>query len=111
MENWLYKNFVLLFVNFLLIICMLVPVGLFVFHVYLMLTNQTSWEVNKRSKISYLKELPESVFPFSEGIVKNTIGFWCGNEKKEWEISQENVRQQMRKPNNNIWNNDYYSCC
>jgi palmitoyltransferase len=90
---------------------MFIPVGLFVFHIYLVVTNQTSWEVTKRSKISYLKDLPESVFPFDEGIMKNTAEFWCINKDKVWEISSENVRYQMRQPNSNIWNNEYYSCC
>ena len=50
-------------------------------HSYLILTAQTTWEHNKRERISYLKNCPKGIYPFSEGIYKNIKSvFFHGNK-------------------------------
>lgn len=47
------------------------PAALLGLHSYLILTNQTTWEFNRRSRITYLHGLDDGVHPFSKG--------GCGN--------------------------------
>jgi palmitoyltransferase len=80
------------------------------FHTFLILTNQTTWEVSKRSRISYLKGYPSSFNPFSEGLLGNIkLIFLHGNRIKDWELPPiENFR---RKKGFNWCDNKYWSCC
>uniref|UniRef100_A0A0D6R457 S-acyltransferase n=1 Tax=Araucaria cunninghamii TaxID=56994 RepID=A0A0D6R457_ARACU len=61
----------------ILIICLIFSTGLLIFHSYLAITNQTTYEVSRRRRISYLRNLPETVHPFSKGLVRNVYSFCC----------------------------------
>ncbi|XXG59934.1 hypothetical protein AAC387_Pa04g1933 [Persea americana] len=50
---------------------------LLLFHSYLILTNQTTYELVRRRRISYLRLLPARVHPFSRGICRNLSDFCC----------------------------------
>ncbi|CAI8601159.1 unnamed protein product [Vicia faba] len=50
---------------------------LLLFHSYLILTNQTTYELVRRRRISYLRAIPERVHPFSKGVCKNIYSFCC----------------------------------
>ncbi|KAJ3680453.1 hypothetical protein LUZ60_016731 [Juncus effusus] len=54
---------------------------LLVFHSYLALTNQTTYELARRKRISYLRQIPEKVKPFSKGLCKNLSNFCSSKEK------------------------------
>lgn len=76
---------------FLIDLCVLLSggltvVGLACFHTYLMLSNQTTWEVVSRERITYLKNLREDLNPFSEGYCKNMYTFLCSMGAKRWEV-------------------------
>ena len=51
--------------------------GLLLYHIYLALTNQTTYEASFRDRVPYLKDLPEGSWPFSEGIAANARLFCC----------------------------------
>ncbi|KAJ8771032.1 hypothetical protein K2173_023357 [Erythroxylum novogranatense] len=51
---------------------------LLLFHSYLILTNQTTYELVRRRRIPYLRGIPERVFPFSKGVCQNIYNFCCG---------------------------------
>lgn len=97
-----------------------VPGGLFVFHTFLALTNQTTWEVYAHSRVPYLKGIDEDVMPFDEGIRKNLFLFCVRLRKpRRQHSSQPSVDWTLPAPHKlakkvkrgNCWNNQYYSCC
>jgi len=109
-SDWFYTNGLALVVSVVLFVMFFLPFGLWVFHSYLMLTNQTTWEVSKRRKISYLQELPEEVFPFDNGCMANVRQFWTmRNVDIEW-IVQEKITSGNNNRGFNIWSNQYWSC-
>ncbi|KAK9265528.1 hypothetical protein L1049_001773 [Liquidambar formosana] len=50
---------------------------LLLFHSYLVLTNQTTYELVRRRRIPYLRGIPERVYPFSQGVCRNLYNFCC----------------------------------
>ncbi|EEF39370.1 protein S-acyltransferase 10 isoform X3 [Ricinus communis] len=50
---------------------------LLLFHSYLILTNQTTYELVRRRRIPYLRGIPERVYPFSKGACRNLYEFCC----------------------------------
>lgn len=50
---------------------------LLLFHSYLALTNQTTYELVRRRRIPYMRGIPERVYPFSKGIRSNLYNFCC----------------------------------
>ncbi|KAL1354312.1 hypothetical protein AAHE18_05G033000 [Arachis hypogaea] len=46
---------------------------------YLILTNQTTYELVRRRRIPYLRGIPERVHPFSKGVSRNVYNFCCGS--------------------------------
>ncbi|KAL1569781.1 protein S-acyltransferase [Salvia divinorum] len=50
---------------------------LLLFHSYLIMTNQTTYELVRRRRIVYLRGIPERVYPFSEGVCRNLYLFYC----------------------------------
>eukprot|EP00657_Telonema_sp_P-1_P004601 TRINITY_DN20720_c0_g1_i1.p1 TRINITY_DN20720_c0_g1~~TRINITY_DN20720_c0_g1_i1.p1 ORF type:complete len:147 (+),score=30.29 TRINITY_DN20720_c0_g1_i1:107-547(+) len=68
------------------------PMALLGLHTYLIATNQTTWEFNRRSRITYLHSLPDGVHPFSRGCCGNLELVCCDFERtpKYWRgISDE----------------------
>ena len=49
--------------------------GLAMFHTYLVMTAQTTWECLSRQYIDYLQPFPSDVNPFSQGVRKNVMKF------------------------------------
>uniref|UniRef100_A0A0E0H4A8 S-acyltransferase n=1 Tax=Oryza nivara TaxID=4536 RepID=A0A0E0H4A8_ORYNI len=66
---WKFAIGIVLLVALILILVVLLP--LLIFHAYLALTNQTTYEIARRKRISYLREVPSRVHPFSKGICRN----------------------------------------
>ncbi|XP_012491456.1 protein S-acyltransferase 10 isoform X2 [Gossypium raimondii] len=66
-------------------ILLLIPLSIFIvflllllfFHSYLILTNQTTYELVRRRRIPYLRGIPERVYPFSKGVCHNLYDFCC----------------------------------
>eukprot|EP00658_Telonema_sp_P-2_P085690 TRINITY_DN981_c0_g1_i1.p1 TRINITY_DN981_c0_g1~~TRINITY_DN981_c0_g1_i1.p1 ORF type:complete len:300 (+),score=56.39 TRINITY_DN981_c0_g1_i1:222-1121(+) len=53
------------------------PMALLGLHTWLIITNQTTWEFNRRSRITYLHTLPDGVHPFSAGCMGNVDLICC----------------------------------
>jgi len=106
-SGWFYTNGLALVVSVVLFTMFFLPFGLWLFHSYLMLTNQTTWEVSKRRKITYLQELPEEVFPFDNGCLANIREFLTMRYNQiEWIV----VEPEISNRGFNIWTNKYWSC-
>ncbi|GER26239.1 S-acyltransferase [Striga asiatica] len=48
---------------------------LLLFHSYLVMTNQTTYELVRRRRIVYMRSIPERVYPFSKGVCRNLYVF------------------------------------
>ncbi|KAF9604899.1 hypothetical protein IFM89_011181 [Coptis chinensis] len=73
---WWKDGIVILFFS-TLSICLVFLLLLLIFHSYLVLTNQTTYELVRRRRIPYLRGIPERLYPFSRGICKNVYNFCC----------------------------------
>mmetsp|Transcript_41784 Transcript_41784/g.67787 ORF Transcript_41784/g.67787 Transcript_41784/m.67787 type:complete len:285 (-) Transcript_41784:81-935(-) len=110
-QSWLDSNALVLFGFILLIGFTILPFSLCLYHIYLAMTNQTTWEQMRRSRIEYLKDVPENVFPFSQGILENFRTFFLA-----WKLSPicwklpSNEEIQLRATSVNICSNQYYDC-
>ena len=71
---------------------------LFVFHSFLMISGQTTWEMASRFRISYLRDLDPPINPFDEGFFLNIIHFLCCPGKPDWEFIYDKKVEQL-KPN------------
>lgn len=107
-SDWFYTNGLILVVTFVLFVMFWLPFGLWGFHTYLILTNQTTWEVTKRRKISYLQEVPEEEFPFDIGFFGNFKEFFTMRKSNIVWMVPEDINTRTKKFN--IWNNKYWSC-
>lgn len=54
---------------------------LLLFHSYLIMTNQTTYELVRRRRIVYLRGIPERVYPFNRGICRNLYVFCCARTR------------------------------
>lgn len=92
--------------------CAAIPVVLLIQHIFLILTNQTSWEFYRRERISYLANLDEEILPFDEGILRNIRVFCClirCGASPDWKLPPPRIIKKKKK--GTCWNNKYYSCC
>lgn len=75
-RQW-WKDTVAILLLAILLIGLIFLLLLLLFHSYLVLTNQTTYELVRRRRISYLRGIPERVYPFSKGIYRNLYDFCC----------------------------------
>jgi len=94
-----YMQLMCFFVGFLL-----------VFHSYLLLSGQTTWEVSSEQRVSYLRDLPRGSKPFDEGAVENLrAGCFPGPHPRRWRIPSL-AELEARENQQTFFNNDSYSC-
>ncbi|KAL4379267.1 hypothetical protein GQ457_02G013300 [Hibiscus cannabinus] len=72
-----WKDGIMIILLVVLSISILFLLLLLLFHSYLVLTNQTTYELVRRRRIPYLRRIPERVFPFSKGVCRNLSDFCC----------------------------------
>jgi len=85
-QDWLQAN-LLLFISLLITFLAVAVVGLLLlYHSYLMLTGQTTWEQASRTSIHYLKDLPDLSNPFNEGCICNSANFLVHCRLRNWDI-------------------------
>ncbi|KAJ6413327.1 hypothetical protein OIU84_006172 [Salix udensis] len=73
---WL-KDVIMILLLVTLSIALIFLLLLLIFHSYLILTNQTTYELIRRRRIPYLRAIPERVYPFSKGVCRNLYNFCC----------------------------------
>ncbi|CAM8956348.1 unnamed protein product [Rhodiola kirilowii] len=72
-----WKDAIMIMLLITLTFALIFVLLLLLFHSYLILTNQTTYELVRRRRIPYLREIPERVHPFSNGICSNIYNFCC----------------------------------
>ncbi|XP_030523816.1 protein S-acyltransferase 10 isoform X1 [Rhodamnia argentea] len=72
-----WKDLIMILLLISLVILFIFLLLLLLFHSYLVLTNQTTYELVRRRRIPYLRGIPEGLFPFSKGVCRNLYRFCC----------------------------------
>ena len=104
------KNAGPVIMSFVLFLFILFVGGLFGFHVFCVFTNQTTWEISSKQKISYLKGVPNNVYAFDKGPARNAFDFCCAPPPARYQMrSLQELRQFSKKET--IWENRYWVCC
>tara|TARA_B110000977_G_scaffold99048_3_gene130195 strand:- start:15824 stop:16873 length:1050 start_codon:yes stop_codon:yes gene_type:complete len=104
------KNAGPVIMSFFLFIFILFVGGLCGFHVYCVVTGQTTWEIASKQKIRYLKNVPANVYAFDKGPVENVKQFCCLPPPARYEMrSMSELRGWSKKET--IWENRYWVCC
>ncbi|KAG5415121.1 hypothetical protein BRARA_A02092 [Brassica rapa] len=75
-----WKNAIIILLLVVLVISLIFVLLLLLFHSYLILTNQSTYELVRRKRIPYMRNMPERVHPFSRGIKRNLYNVCCGND-------------------------------
>ncbi|KAL7223756.1 hypothetical protein ACSBR1_025248 [Camellia fascicularis] len=68
---------IMILLLFVLSVSLIFLLLLLLFHTYLVLTNQTTYELVRQRRIPYLRGIPERVYPFSNGACRNLKDFCC----------------------------------
>jgi palmitoyltransferase len=74
--NWLLQDLFVLIIIIALTATEAFLITLLAFHSYLIMTNQTTYELTRRKRIPYLKGLPDKAHPFSKGLKANVYSFY-----------------------------------
>ena len=83
---------------------------LFVFHSYLLLSGQTTWEVSSEQRVTYLRDLPRGSKPFDDGAIENArTACFPRKTPKTWRIPSV-ATLQARENEQTFFQNDHYSC-
>ncbi|KAG4988060.1 hypothetical protein JHK84_030629 [Glycine max] len=72
-----WQDAIMIILLITLLVCLVFLLLLLLFHSYLILTNQTTFELVRRRRIHYLRGIPERVHPFSRGVRRNLYNFCC----------------------------------
>lgn len=108
--TWLQNGLVVALLIFLML-CIIFLVALILFHSYLILTNQTTYEIIRRGRLDYMRNVPRNVKPFSRGYVKNIISFCCGSRSFYYveEMPHEDIL--AARASSSFFQTLYFNCC
>lgn len=108
--TWLLNGVVVGLLIFL-VLCLLFLVALIFFHSYLILTNQTTYEVIRRGRLDYMRNVPPNVKPFSRGYVKNIVSFCCGSRSFYHVEEMPSDDILAARASNSCLQSLYFNCC
>ncbi|XAR73715.1 Protein S-acyltransferase [Bertholletia excelsa] len=66
------------------------------FHTYLVVTNQTTYELVRRRRILYLRGIPERVYPFSKGPCRN-LYYFCFGRSSTYNLERLPTAQELEE--------------
>ncbi|KAL1536880.1 protein S-acyltransferase [Salvia divinorum] len=83
---------------------------LLLFHSYLIMTNQTTYELVRRRRIAYLRGIPERVYPFNEGVCRNLYLFCCARSSSMYRLERLPTAQELEEKSRPYTCYDVLSC-
>ncbi|KAL8151679.1 hypothetical protein V2J09_021487 [Rumex salicifolius] len=107
-RSWWMDAVMLLLLIFLTISLIFLAL-LLLFHSYLALTNQTTYELVRRRRIAYMRVIPNGVYPFSEGICRNLYNF-CFVQNSTYRLERLPTPQELEDKNRPYTLFDILSC-
>ena len=119
-DLWYDYNARALWTAILLYLIVLFVASLWLFHSWLALTNTTSYEFMRNSKIDYLQGTRDFDLPYSHGCKDNLRMFCCNDGMLAWLRGYAWEPVQWGKPGKyktdgewteNIWQNKHWNCC
>eukprot|EP00946_MAST-07B_sp_MAST-7B-sp1_P004854 g4854.t1 len=119
-DLWYDYNARALWTAIILYIFVLFVGSLWLFHSWLALTNTTSYEFMRNSKIDYLQGTRDFDLPYSHGVKDNLRMFCCNDGMLAWLRGYKWEPVQWGKPakfttdgewTDNIWQNKHWNCC
>jgi hypothetical protein len=109
--EWLYLSMPCTLGGLVCSVLLLQPILLLPFHIYLMCSNRTTWEVLQGRSISYLATWYWRISPFSHGLIKNCCEFLCMHwNHPTYSVPQTEEELQKWKDDNCFCSNEYYEC-
>lgn len=84
LEGFIWANGCKCLLFLFILLCSWLPMCLLIYHSYLILTNQTTWEYNRSKRISYLSDLDEGERPFDHGPLANIRLLCCTPGLLKW---------------------------
>lgn len=83
-DEWFRANAVYIVAWVFTFFALAVSIPLLIYQIFLIATNQTSWEHARRSSITYLRDLQGDRSPFDRGAFTNLWVFLCGGDRNKW---------------------------
>ncbi|GLE04458.1 hypothetical protein PINS_up013400 [Pythium insidiosum] len=84
LDEWLGVNAPFIIAWLSIFSSLLLGIPLLCYQLYLITTNQTSWEHARRHAITYLRHLPDDNSPFDRGCARNWWSFVLGRDANRW---------------------------
>ena len=80
------------------------------YHMYLLISGQTTWEHSSRMAVTYLRPYKIGILPFYMGMQENLRQAFCNRGVPiEWELLDP--IELTEKQGFNWCENEYWSCC
>jgi palmitoyltransferase len=89
-EGFIWMNGLKIIIFFFILIWSWLPICLLAYHTYLLTTNQTTWEFNRKTRITYLRGQPAGHRPFDDGPLKNLLLMCCTPKLLDWRKHMDN---------------------
>lgn len=109
-NSWLYAAAVIILL--IALSCFLIfLVLLLLFHSYLVITNQTTYELIRRKRIPEFRNVPDKVNPYSKGCIRNIYSFCCA-PRGLYEIERMpsfNILEE--RANYSFFDRLHFNCC
>ncbi|XP_030535818.1 protein S-acyltransferase 10-like [Rhodamnia argentea] len=104
-----WKDAVMILLLIFLSISLIFLFLLLLFHSYIVLTNQTTYELVRRRRIPYLRGIPERVYPFSKGACRNLYYFCCARSSI-YDLERLPTAQELEEKSRPFTCLDVFTC-
>ncbi|KAK4754068.1 hypothetical protein SAY87_002172 [Trapa incisa] len=108
-QTW-WKSAIMVAMLIFLLMSSIFLLLLLLFHSYLILTNQTTYELIRRQRISYLSHVPRRVCPFNRGMCRNLYYFCCGGSSYLERVPTPHELEERSRPYT-CWDALTCRCC